>query len=103
MLLTTRVTPEQNRDKVYGFLAERLAEGRQAFVIYPLVEESERSDLQAATTMAGELSHRPEFQRFTVDLLHGQMPSEDKDRIMQRFATGKTSIEARGTRGDHER
>jgi len=90
--VTTRVTPEQNRDKVYGFLAERLAEGRQAFVIYPLVEESERSDLQAATTMAGELSHRPEFQRFTVDLLHGQMPSEDKDRIMQRFATGKTSI-----------
>jgi ATP-dependent DNA helicase RecG len=90
--VTTRVTPEQNRAKVYAFLAERLAEGRQAFVIYPLVEESEKSELQAATTMAREISQRPEFQPFKVDLLHGQMPSEDKDRIMQRFANGETAI-----------
>ncbi|HET9235116.1 MAG TPA: DEAD/DEAH box helicase, partial [Candidatus Eisenbacteria bacterium] len=45
--VVTRVTSEKNRDKVYGFLAERLAEGRQAYIIYPLVEESERSALQA--------------------------------------------------------
>jgi len=90
--VTTRVTSETKRDKVYAFLAERLAEGRQAFVIYPLVEESERSDLQAATTMAAELARRPEFRAFKVDLLHGQMPSEDKDRIMQGFVKGETSI-----------
>ena len=90
--VVTRVTSEQNRDKVYGFLAERLAEGRQAYIIYPLVEESERSDLQAATTMSRELSRRPEFAPHRVDLLHGQMASEEKDRIMQRFTRGESSI-----------
>jgi ATP-dependent DNA helicase RecG len=90
--VVTRVTSDEKRDKVHAFLAERLSEGRQAFVIYPLVEESERSDLQAATTMARELAAREGFRGFQVDLLHGQMPSEEKDRVMQGFVRGETSI-----------
>jgi ATP-dependent DNA helicase RecG len=81
----TRVTPEHKRDAVYSFLAERLAEGRQAFIIYPLVNESEKSDLAAATTMAERLAARPEFKDHGVALLHGQLKPEEKDAVMNRF------------------
>jgi ATP-dependent DNA helicase RecG len=90
--IITRVTSEANREKVYAFLAERLREGRQAYIIYPLVEESERSDLQAATTMAERLAGRPEFAAAGVALLHGQMPGADKDAVMSGFARGETGI-----------
>jgi ATP-dependent DNA helicase RecG len=90
--VVTRVTPEANREKVYAFLTERLREGRQAFVIYPLVEESDRSDLRAATTMAKSLAARPEFRESGVALLHGQMPSEEKDAAMLRFVRGEVGV-----------
>jgi len=88
----TRVTPEENRDKVYAFLAERLREGRQAFIVYPLVEDSERTAMRAATTMAKQLAARPEFRDHEVALLHGQMKSEEKDAAMKRFAAGETQV-----------
>jgi ATP-dependent DNA helicase RecG len=90
--VVTRVTPEGNRDKVYGYLRDRLAEGRQAYVIYPLVEESEALDLQAATTMAKELASRDEFRDFEVALLHGQMKAEEKEGIMRRFVEGSVHV-----------
>jgi ATP-dependent DNA helicase RecG len=90
--IVSRVTAESNRDKVYGYLRDRLAEGRQAYVIYPLVEESEASDLQAATTMAGELAAREEFREFTVALLHGQMKSDEKERVMRGFMAGSVHV-----------
>ncbi len=88
----TRVTPEHKREAVYEFLGERLSEGRQAFIIYPLVEESEKSDLKAATTMAKRLAARPEFRDFEVALLHGQMKSEEKDAVMGRFVAGEVHV-----------
>ncbi len=88
----TRVTGEEKRDKVYSFLAERLAEGRQAYIVYPLVEESAKSDLKAATTMASELASRPEFRDHEVALLHGQMRSEDKEAVMKRFVAGEVQV-----------
>ncbi len=88
----TRVAPEHKRETVYAFLAERLAEGRQAFIIYPLVEESEKSDLKAATVMAERLARRPEFAPFGVDLLHGQMKSEEKEAVMARFVRGESGV-----------
>jgi ATP-dependent DNA helicase RecG len=88
----TRVTREEKRDRVYEYLSERLAEGRQAYIVYPLVEESAKSDLKAATTMASELASRPEFQGHEVALLHGQMRSEDKDAVMKRFVAGEIQI-----------
>jgi ATP-dependent DNA helicase RecG len=88
----TRVTGEHNRPAVYEFLAERLREGRQAYIIYPLVEESEKSDLKAATTMARRLARRPEFKGFGVALLHGQMKSEEKEAAMSRFTRGEVRV-----------
>ncbi len=90
--VVTRVTPEHNRPAVYEFLAERLREGRQAYIIYPLVEESEKSDLKAATTMARRLARRPEFKGFGVALLHGQMKAEEKEAAMNRFTKGEVRV-----------
>jgi ATP-dependent DNA helicase RecG len=90
--VVTRVTGEEKREAVYSFLAERLREGRQAYVIYPLVEESTKSGLKAATTMARRLGAHPEFSEFEVGLLHGQMRSEEKDAVMKRFVAGEVQI-----------
>ena len=90
--IITRVTGEENREKVYSFLAKRLGEGRQAYVIYPLVQESEKTDLKAATTMAQRLSRHPEFRGYETALLHGQMKSEEKEAIMRRFVEGEIHI-----------
>ncbi len=89
--IITRVTHEAKRGALYGFMAERLREGRQAYIIYPLVEES-ASGLAAATTMARELAKRPEFSGLEIALLHGQMPSEEKDAVMTRFVAGGSQI-----------
>ncbi len=88
----TRVTPEHKRPAVYEFLAERLQEGRQAFIVYPLVEESEKSDLKAAAVMAKRLAARPEFRGFGVALLHGQMKPEEKEAAMARFVSGEMRV-----------
>jgi ATP-dependent DNA helicase RecG len=88
----TRVTPEHKREAVYAFLAERLGEGRQAFIIYPLVTESEKSDLMAATTMAERLAERPEFRDHGVALLHGQLKPEEKDAVMTRFLRREVGV-----------
>jgi len=90
--VVTRVTGEENREAVYAFLADRLREGRQAFVVYPLVEESAKSDLSAATTMAEVLRKHPRFAEFSVGLLHGQMRSEEKDEVMRSFLDGRCRI-----------
>ena len=90
--VVTRITGEDKRDKVYAFLADRLREGRQAYIIYPLVEESSKSELKAAVTMVAQLAERPEFAEFQVALLHGQMRPEEKDAVMRRFVAGETQI-----------
>ena len=62
--------------------------GRQAYVIYPLVEESAKIDLRAATEMADHLQ-QDVFPSYRVALLHGRMKPEDKDRVMHAFARGE--------------
>jgi ATP-dependent DNA helicase RecG len=88
----TRVTMESNREKVYEFLAERLHEGRQAFVVYPLIEESERVDLRAAVRMVETMRRHPLFRETPIELLHGRMTAEAKSEIMGRFVGGKVSV-----------
>ena len=80
----TRVERELHRDSVYDFVAEELGEGRQAFVVYPLVEESEKLDLKAATAMVETLSLR--FDGYKVGLLHGRMKANDRAQIMRLFS-----------------
>jgi ATP-dependent DNA helicase RecG len=88
----TRATDESNREKVYEFLAEKLVEKKQAFVVYPLVEESEKLDLKAATERAGLLSKHRLLKRFNIGLLHGRMKGEEKDDVMQSFRSGKIDV-----------
>jgi len=87
----TLVTPESRRDEVYELVRAELDRGRQAYVIYPLVEESEKIDLKSATEMADHLQHEV-FPAYRVALLHGRMKADAKERVMQAFAGGQIQL-----------
>jgi ATP-dependent DNA helicase RecG len=89
--ITTALRPDTGRDKVYQFVREQVAEGRQAYIVFPLVAESETSDLRAATE-EHERFGTEVFPDLRVGLLHGQMPGEEKDRVMQAFAAGDVDV-----------
>jgi ATP-dependent DNA helicase RecG len=82
---------EARRAQIYAFLREQVGEGRQAYVVCPLVEESEASDLQAATEMAGRLSAEV-FPELRVGLLHGRMGLAEKEAVMRQFKAGEIKI-----------
>jgi ATP-dependent DNA helicase RecG len=82
--VTTRWVQESQRERVYEKLRETLRLGRQAYLICPLVEESETLDLKAAEQTCADLRHGP-FREFRVDLLHGRMDDKVKEDVMQRF------------------
>jgi ATP-dependent DNA helicase RecG len=82
---------ESKRAQIDEFLRGQIAEGRQVYVVYPLVEESELIDLKAATDMARQLQ-KEVFADCTVGLLHGRLTGEDKDAIMQRFKAGEIQV-----------
>jgi len=87
----TWVKPESRRDEVYQLLRAQLDAGRQAYVIYPLVEGSEKIDLKSATEMADHLQAEI-FPAYRVALLHGRMKPDAKDRIMHAFTAGQIHI-----------
>jgi ATP-dependent DNA helicase RecG len=89
--IKTTARPESRREEIYDFVRQQLDEGRQAYVIYPLVEESAKVDLKAATQMADHLS-QDVFPAYRVGLLHGRMKQEAKDRIMSAFARGELDV-----------
>ena len=87
----TFVREEDKRREIYGFLRDQMREGRQVYVVYPLVEESETLDLRAATEMADRLA-REVFAEFRVGLLHGRMAGAEKDRVMDEFRAGALQL-----------
>jgi ATP-dependent DNA helicase RecG len=87
----TWVVPESKRAGAYDFIRERLRAGRQCFVVCPLVEESEQLQATAATK-EGERLARGEFRDFSVEVMHGQMPSKQKREVMGRFASGRVDV-----------
>jgi len=89
--IKTVAKPESRRDEIYDFVRRQIDEGRQAYVIYPLVEESEKVDLRAATEMADHLA-QDIFPAYKVALLHGRMKQDAKDRVMSAFARGEYHI-----------
>lgn len=89
--IETRWVREAQRDKVNWFLKQQAAQGSQVFVVCPLIEESETSDLKAAIATYEELSKRI-FPDLTVGLLHGRLPHREKDKIMELFARGEIQI-----------
>lgn len=86
----TAVRGEKSRDDVYTYVADRLREGGQAYVVYPLIEESEATDLKDATV--GHDLIRKRFRGVETALLHGRMPAAEKDEVMGRFQRGDVRI-----------
>ena len=91
MPVETRIFPESARPRVYQILHDEIGKGRQAFIVYPLVEESEKLDLRDATRMAEHL-RADVFPELQIGLLHGRMKSEEKERIMLDFQSRKIHI-----------
>ena len=89
--VVTVTRPEARRAKIYDFLRAQVDAGRQVYVVYPLVEESELIDLKAATDMARHLQEAV-FPDLRIGLLHGRLGFEEKDRIMRAFKAGELHL-----------
>lgn len=90
--IKTAVRNEANRLRVWGFVKEEIAKGRQVYMVYPLIEESPKLDyknLQEAYDQALKYFPRPEYQ---IQMLHGRMKPEDKDDAMRRFKEGVVQV-----------
>jgi len=75
----------------HAFIRQEVEKGQQAYIVYPLVEETEKSDLKAATESA-EHFQKEIFPDFRIGLLHGQMAKEDKESVMKQFRDGNIQI-----------
>lgn len=82
---------EEKREKIYEFIRGQINAGRQAYVVLPLIEESEKLDLRNATEMFETLSTEV-FPEFKVGLLHGKMKPAEKEEVMRAFAANRTQI-----------
>jgi len=89
--VTTVMRPESARERVMQFVARETGSGRQAYVVYPVIEESEKTDLKAATTMYEQLS-AGSFAGRVVALIHGRVPAEEREKTMRAFRDGKIDI-----------
>src|SRR3989454_8089399 len=89
--IRTLLFAEGQRARACRLIEDELAQGRQAYVVYPLVEESEKVDLQAAITGAERLQ-REVFSKWTVGLIHGRMKADQKDRVMADFKAGRIQV-----------
>jgi ATP-dependent DNA helicase RecG len=89
--IITRVRGEDARREMYKFLDQKIRNGGQVYIVYPLVEESEKLDLLNATQMAEHLQTAV-FPNFRVGLIHGRMKQEEKDEVMDEFRKGTTHI-----------
>jgi ATP-dependent DNA helicase RecG len=89
--VVTGLRPERARPKVLEFVSDQVRRGRQAYLVYPLVEESEVMDLKSATEEY-EYLRVEVFPALRLGLLHGQMAGEEKDAVMRRFAAGDIDV-----------
>jgi ATP-dependent DNA helicase RecG len=87
----TRLCYESRREESYELMRGALRQGHQVYVVYPLIEESEKIDLRAATAMAEELQQEV-FPECRIGLLHGRLKGDEKERIMQGFLAGDVQI-----------
>jgi ATP-dependent DNA helicase RecG len=89
--IKTVVVGEDKRAGVYKGIEREISIGRQVYIVYPLIEESEKLDLKAATKMYEELRDKV-FPKLNVGLLHGKMKQAEKEAIMAEFISGKLNI-----------
>ncbi len=89
--VTTALRRESSRDRVLQFIERQLEQGRQGYIVYPVIDESEKTDLKAATTMFQSLAAGP-FASRRLALLHGRVASDERDAIMRRFRAGDIDL-----------
>ena len=89
--ITTVWRFDNKADKIYRFLQERLDAGEQAYIVYPLVEESEKLDLKAATEGYNYLVKNV-FDKYKIALIHGRMKSAEKEKIMRDFTANEIQL-----------
>jgi ATP-dependent DNA helicase RecG len=80
----TALRPDSARERVLAFVDREIGQGRQGYVVYPVIEESEKIDLKAATTMYEQLASGP-FRHRRLALLHGRVDAAERDTVMRRF------------------
>ena len=89
--IETRIYFESRRTQVYELIRREISQGRQAYLIYPLVEESEKSDLKAASQMAEQLQQEA-FPDLRIGLLHGRLKPDEKEQVMSCFKRHELDI-----------
>jgi len=85
------VVDDRMRDRVYKFIRKNIAEGRQAYIVCPLVEESDAMDVESATGLVEKIKDDA-LKGLRVGLIHGKMKSAEKDDIMRRFSKGELQV-----------
>jgi ATP-dependent DNA helicase RecG len=89
--IVTRHSTSDHIEKVYSFMKAQIEEGRQAYVVYPVIEESETQAMKAAQKEYEHLA-REVFPEIAVGLMHGRLGSDEKESVMQRFKDGQVKI-----------
>lgn len=89
--IITRMVPDGKRERAYEFVAKQIREGRQVYVVCPLVEESEKLEFKSAIEEYERLKEDV-FPEFSVGLLHGRMPSDEKNEVISDFRQKKYDI-----------
>ena len=89
--IRTAVRGEKDKEKVFAFLRDEIGRGRQAYIVYPLIEESEKIDLKAAEAEYKQLQKKI-FPELKVGLLHGRLSSEEKEAVMLGFSRKEIDI-----------
>jgi ATP-dependent DNA helicase RecG len=86
----TKILFEDEREKLVDFLKKELSQGNRVYIVYPLIEESEKLELKAATEMHHYWSRK--LSPYSVALLHGRMKQEEKDEVMEKFKKGDFQV-----------
>jgi ATP-dependent DNA helicase RecG len=89
--IQTAMRRESSRGRVFAFLDREIEQGRQVYIVYPVIEESEKTDLKAATTMYEMIKAGPLKSR-RVGLLHGRIPADERDATMRAFRDGQIDV-----------
>lgn len=89
--IETFAITKQLEDRLNGFIKKQIEEGRQAYIVCPLVEENEEMDLRSVTELA-EKYKTETFEGYKVEYLHGKMKAKEKDEVMERFKNGEIDI-----------
>lgn len=89
--ITTKMVNENRLEKIYSFMIDEVKAGRQCIIVYPLIEETEKSDLTAAVEMYDKLK-KYTFKDIKVGLVHGRLDKDSKDKIMSDFLKNKINI-----------